>query len=257
MWWDRSELTETYLSTRCIGIANRSAGAPNWIETQGVEDGLGRLAQALRQEPLRSSGRLRIWLGAALARPLILSATSGARNREEAKQLATMLAPDATGFDEPVRVWANAWRINRSGMAVAMSQRLWSTLSKFVEDEQNDRRRLRQKDAAPSLELVSVRPWWNHTIDAVIADSARDASRIGWSFSQDGGVVHGIVDEGQPVEAGFDVLGSHDVDGSLLRRRLQVNWDKVAEARHLEFVRDGGTTLTALGGWRESSGSRV
>ncbi|MDP9124050.1 MAG: hypothetical protein M3N82_05550 [Pseudomonadota bacterium] len=257
MWWDRSELAEIYLSPHCIGMVSRRAGAANWAETQGVEEGLEGLAQALRQAPLQSCGRLRVWLGSALARPLILSATSGARNREEAKGLATMLAPEATGFDEPVRVWASAWRVNHGGLAVVMPQSLWAALNKVVEQERDRRRRVRSKDVARSLELVSVRPWWNHAIDAVIADSAREANRIGWSFAEDGGVVHGIVDKGQPIEAGFDLLGAHDADGALLRRRLQVNWEAVAAARHLEFVRDGGTTPVSLGSWRDSSGSRA
>ncbi len=257
MWWDRSELAEIYLSPRCIGMVSRRAGVASWTETQGLEEGLEGLAKAMRQPPLQSCGRVRVWLGSALARPLTLSATSGARSREEAKGLATMLAADATGFDEPVRVWTNAWRVNRGGLAVVMPQSLWAALNKLVEQERDSRRRVRSKDVARSLELTSVRPWWNHAIDAVIADSTRDATRIGWSFAQDGGVVHGIVDKGQPIEAGFDLLGTHDADGSLLRRRLQVNWDAVAASRHLEFVRDGDTAPAALGAWRELSGSRA
>src|SRR5437762_627746 len=139
VWWDRSELADVYLSPRCIGMVSRRAGAANWIETQGVDDGLERLAQALHQAPLQSCGRIRVWLGSALARPLILSATSGARNREEAKGLATMLAPDATGFDEPVRVWASAWRVNRGGLAVVMPQSLWMALNRVVELERDGR----------------------------------------------------------------------------------------------------------------------
>jgi len=257
VWWDRSELTEVYLSSHCIGMVSGHTGAASWIETQDVDDGLERLAQALRQVPLVSCGRLRVWLASALARPLILSATSGARNREEAKGLAAMLAPDATGFDEPVRVWASAWRVNRGGLAVVMPQSLWTALNKAVEQVRENRRRVRRQDAARSLELVSVRPWWNHAIDAVIADSARDANRIGWSFAEGGGVVHGIVDKGQPIEAGFDLLGAHDADGSLLRRRLQVNWNGVATSRHLEFARDGGSAPASLGGWHDLSGSRA
>ena len=257
MWWDRSELAEVYLAPRCIGLASRRAGASSWIETQGVDDGLARLAEALRQAPLQSCGRLRVWLASALARPLILSAASGARNRDEAKGLATMLVPDATGFDEPVRVWANAWRVNRGGLAVAMPAGLWTALHGVVDQARDERGRARRQDVARSLELTSVRPWWNHAIDAVIADSARDASRIGWSLAEGRGVVHGIVDKGRPVEAGFDLLGAHDVDGLLLRRRLQVNWDTVAASRHLDFTRDGGAMSELLGGWRESSGSRA
>jgi hypothetical protein len=257
VWWDRSELAEVYLSSRSIGMVSSRATVPSWKETQDINDGLERVAEALQQEPLQSCGRVRVWLASALARPLILSATSGARNREEAKSLTMMLSPDATGFEEPVRVWAGAWRGNRCGLAVVMPQSLWAALNMVVQQERDNRRRARSKDGARSLDLVSVRPWWNHAIDAVIADSARDTSRIGWSFAQDGGVVHGIVDSGQPTEAGFDLLGTHDADGSLLRRRLQVNWNAVASVRHMEFERGGRTDPASLGGWRESSGIRT
>ncbi len=257
MWWARSELVEIYLSPSSIGLASGRAGAANWIDVQGIDDALANLAEALTQPPLRSCGRVRIWLASTLARPLMLSAASGARNRDEAEGLAAMLAADATGFDEPVRVWADAWRVSRGGMAVVMPERIWAALQGVIDQERGQRARTRGNEVARSLELISVRPWWNYAIDAVIAESTRDASRIGWSLAEDGGVVHGIVDKGESVEAGFDLLGAHDADGALLRRRLMVNWEGVDVSQHLEFVRDGGSMKALLGGWCESVGSRA
>lgn len=252
MWWDRSELADVYLSPTRIGLASGSVSVTSWIETQDVDDGMARLAQALSQAPLQSCGRVRVWLASALARPLMLSAASGARNRQEAKSLATMLAPDATGFDEPVRVWANAWRMNRGGLAVVMPDLVWTGLHRIVEQALDERRQARRKEAARSLELVSVRPWWNQVLDAVLAESVGEANRVGWSLSEGGGVVHGIVDNGSLVDAGFDLLGAHDADGALLRRRLEVNWNAGGASRHFDFARAGDGTPAALGCWRES-----
>ena len=251
MWWDRSELVDVYLSPTCIGFASGSVSVTSWIETQDLDDGMARLAQALSQAPLQSCGRVRVWLASALARPLMLSPTSGARNRQEAKSLATMLAPDATGFDEPVRVWANAWRANRGGLAVVMSDRIWAALHHAADQARDKRRQGRHTEVARSLELVSVRPWWNQVLDVVLAESLGKATRIGWSLSEGRGVVHGIVDNGNPVEAGFDLLGAHDADGALLRRRLEVNWNAGGASKHFDFSRTGNDSVAALGCWRE------
>jgi hypothetical protein len=252
VWWDRSELLDVYLAPTFIGLASRRVEAVSWTETDGLDDAIGRLAGALAGAPWQSCGRVRVWLGSVLARPLMLSAASGARNRREAKGLAAMLAPDATGVDGAVRVWANAWRANRGGLAVVMPDSVWTALDDAIEQVRTERARTRHKDVARALELVSVRPWWNQVMDAVIEDSVRDGNCIGWSLTEGRGVVHGIVDRGKPVEAGFDLLGEHDVDGSLLRRRLQVNWDSTTASRHLEFDRRGHCVDSALGGWRTS-----
>ncbi len=257
MWWARSELAEVYLSQSCIGLASGRAGAARWIDVRNLDEALARLAEALTQSPLQSCEHVRIWLASTLARPLMLSAASGARNRDEAKGLAAMLAADATGFDEPLRVWANAWRMNRGGMTVVTPERIWAALNGVIDQERKRRDRTRSKEVARTLELTSVRPWWNHVIDAVIAESSRDASRIGWSLAENGGVVHGIVDKGESVEAGFDLLGAHDTDGALLRRRLMINWEGLGLSRHLEFAPDGESTKALLGGWREAPGSRA
>ncbi len=254
MWWDRSELAEVYLSPTCVGLANRRMDSASWIETDGLDDGIARLAGALAHAPLQFCGRVRVWLGSALARPLMLSAASGARNREEARGLATLLAPDATGLDGAVRVWVNAWQPNRGGLAVAMPENVWTALHGAIDQALIERARARHKDAARSLELVSVRPWWNQAMDAVIEDSGKEGSCIGWSLTEGSGVVHGIVDKGTPVEAGFDLLGEHDVDGALLRRRLQVNWNATTASRHLEFARHGNGARASLGCWRASGG---
>jgi hypothetical protein len=249
--WVRSEQAEIYLSSDCVGLRSDRASVPDWVDVPDLDAGLARIADALTQVPMQSCGRVRIWLGSTLARPLMLTASAGARNRDEAKALAGMLAADATGFVEPVRVWANAWRPKRGGMAVVMPERVWTALNAAVDEARNQRAKVRGREISRSLELISVRPWWNQAVDAMLAESARDSNRIGWSLAEADGVVHGIVDNGEVVEAGFDAIGPHDADGSLLRRRLAVNWEGVGMARHLAFVRDGGNANLMPGGWRE------
>jgi hypothetical protein len=254
VWWDRSELVDVYLAPTSIGLASRLVDEVSWIETAGLNDTITRLAGALTRAPWRSCGRVRVWLGSMLARPLMLPSASGARNREEAKGLAAMLAPDATGLDGPVRVWANAWKESRGGLAVVMPASVWTALGSAIDQTRTERARTRHEDVARSLELVSVRPWWNQVMDAAIEDSARDSRCIGWSLTEGRGVVHGIVDKGSPVEVGFDLLGEHDADGSLLRRRLQVNWDSTTESRHLEFDRRDHRGDASIGCWRALGG---
>ncbi|MET0384106.1 MAG: hypothetical protein ABW032_11850 [Burkholderiaceae bacterium] len=181
-----------------------------------------------------------------------------------------MLAAEATGIDGPVRVWADAWRASRGGLAVVMADDLWNELQLVVararggrrsdpSGRRGDKRRedKRRGEGPRPLRLVSVRPWWNQALDVMIAESLRSGERVGWSLAEGGGVVHGVVDNGWPVETGFDSPGRHDADGSLLRRRLQVRWEAAAAIRHLDFTREGGAAPGSLGGWREAAASRT
>ncbi len=254
MWWDRSELAEVYFSETCIGLRRGLGDTATWIDAKGLEEGAAHLVDALTSGDLRSCGRIRVWLGAELARPLILSSGSGARTREEAKALATMQAPDVTGIDGPVRIWANAWRKGHGGLAVIMPDAAWATLHDAIDRVCAGRTGALHKDTARSLKLVSVRPWWNQVMDVVIEDSAKERAAMGWSLAEAGGVVHGIVNNGVPVEAGFDLLGAHDDDGSRLRRRLQVSWGAMASSQHLDLVRHGEGRPVAIGSWSPSSG---
>ncbi len=257
MWWDRSELAEVYFSETCIGLRHGLGDTATWIDANGLDDGVTHLVDALTSGDLRSCGRIRVWLGAELARPLILSSGSGARTREEAKALAMMQSPDVTGIDGPVHVWANAWRKGRGGLAVIMPDAAWMALHDAIDRVCAGRASTLHKDAARSLKLASVRPWWNQVMDVVIDDSIKEHAAMGWSLAEAGGVVHGIVDNGVPVEAGFDLLGAHDGDGTLLRRRLQVNWGAMASSQHLHFMRHGDGRAGAVGSWCPSGGERL
>jgi len=252
VWWDRSEWAEVYLAPTCVGLRGGGVAVATWIDTVDLNDAVSHLVDALARGDLRSCGRVRVWLGAELARPLILDAGSGARTRAEANALATMQAPDLTGLEGTIRVWVNGWRKDRGGLAVAMPENVWVVLQGMI--EQAGTARTSQDGAAKSLKLISLRPWWNQVMDVVIADSAREGGAVGWSLTEDGCVVHGIVDNGVPLQAGFDVLDSRDAGGAKLRRRLQVNWNAIASSRHMELARQGEGVRASIGSWRPFAG---
>jgi len=176
----------------------------------------------------------------------------------EARALATAMAPDATGVDGDVRLWLDRWRVGESTLAVAMPTRVWEGVHDIVKARNALRTTAPRKGRAPAIEIASVRPWWNLPLDALLAETRRDASRIGWSLSHGDSVSHGVVDRGGVVEIGIDRAGPRDPTGSLLRRRLQVNWGVAAAARHPAFERYPGSAEARplpIGAWREATGS--
>ena len=258
MWWDRSEPVEVYLSDDVVGRGSASAEPAHWVETSGLNDSLRHVAAWLDASAAPGVRRVRVWLSESLARPYLVPADSGARNTREARALATAMAPDATGVDGDVRLWLDRWRVGESTLAVAMPTRVWEGVHDIVKARDASRTATPRKERAPPIEIASVRPWWNLPLDALLAESRRGASRIGWSLSHGDGVLHGVVDRGVVVEIGIDRAGPHDPTGSLLKRRLQVNWGVAAAARHLHFERHPSSASVQplpIGTWREASGS--
>ena len=258
MWWDRSEPLEVYLSDVTAGRGATATAPAQWVETSGLDDSLKHAAAWLDPAVAPGARRIRVWLCASLARPYLVPAASGARNKREARALATAMAPDPTGIDGEVRLWLDRWRPEASTLAVGIPVDVWRGLHDVVEARNSLQTKMPRRQRPPAVQIVSVRPWWNLPFDSLLAESRSEASRIGWSLTDDDGVLHGVVDRGSVVEIGFDRPGPHDPTGHLLRRRLQVNWGVTAAPRHLVFERHAGSAETQplpIGAWRDVSGS--
>jgi hypothetical protein len=246
VWWGRSEPVEVYLSPTCLGVGGRGVAATAWQDAAGLDDALARLDAALRSPALGHRRGVRVWLASTLARPMIIGASAGARDAEEARALAAVRAPAGTGLDAAVRVWTSPWRSGRDLLAVAMPLAAWDGLERLVGStdvgSQGGRRR-----------LVSVKPWWNACFDAMIDESRREGASIGWSLREPDGTVHGALRAGEMADIAFDAASEHDPAATLLRRRLAVSWGEVESVRHHDFVRqdaaDPGCPC-AIGGWR-------
>jgi rhodanese-related sulfurtransferase len=237
VWWDRSDVANVYWSPSWVGVVSPRAPRAQWRASASLEASGAILAEILSDAESCACGRVRVWLGATLARPLIVPGASGARSAKEAKALATMLANDATGLQGAVRTWLGPWRAGHPALAVALQETTWSELQRALQLASSLRSQKRLAGAARSLRLVSVRPWWNRSLDEALRDSERESGAFGWSLGEPDGVVHGLVEAGRVTEAGFDSHGLHDVDGALLRRRLEVGWNAEKPARHLDFSR--------------------
>jgi hypothetical protein len=260
VWWDRSEPLEVYLSDVAAGRGATATAPAHWVDTSGLDDSLKHAAAWLDPAVAPGARRVRVWLCASLARPYLVPAASGARNKREARALATAMAADASGIDGGVRIWLDRWRSGASTLAVGIPVDVWRGLHDIVEARNSLRTKMPRQQRSPATRIVSVRPWWNLPFDALLAESRGEASRIGWSLTGNDGVLHCVVDRGSVVEIGFDRPGPNDPTGRLLRRRLQMNWGVTAAMRHLVFERHASSAepqALPIGAWRDVSGNGV
>jgi len=232
VWWARSEPLEVYLSDREVGLGRRGVRSSQWAETSDLSDALQQLAGWFGTPACSGVRQVRVWLSGDLARPYLVPAASGARSAREARVLATAMAADAAAFDGEVRLWLDRWRSGEPTLAVAIPAQVWQGLHEVVATWSASRA------GNAAIGIASIRPWWNMPFDELLADSRREASRLGWSLADAEGAVHGVIDKGAIVEIGYDRPGVHDPAGVLLRRRLQVNWGAISDIRHLRFERD-------------------
>ena len=242
MWWDRSRPLEVYLSDREVGWGMPSAAPERWLDSSGLDESLQQVVAWQNSDAAPAVSKARIWLSSNLAQPFLVPAASGARNRREARAVALAMAPDATGIAGQVRVWLDRWRAGKPTMAVAIPDEAWQRMHELL--------------ATRKVRIVSVRPWWNLPFDDLIEECRRDATRIGWTLVDGRGMLHGVIDGGDVVEAAFDKPGPHDPTADLLKRRLQVGWGTTSATRHLAFERQAvgaESRAHAIGAWGVSA----
>jgi hypothetical protein len=113
--------------------------------------------EALKAHPLKVN-RLRLWLGGALARPFMLAAVAGVRDRSEALSMAQALAPQHTGLGAPCQVWLDEWRPERDCLAVAVERPLLDLIT-----AQANLHQIRLCAISPSWNAVLTQTLVNHT----------------------------------------------------------------------------------------------
>lgn len=227
MLWVRSKAVEVYLGPTTVGCRGLDDVDHRWADVSDLEDGLVCLREWLAE--LRNPVRARIWLATSLARPFVITVDSGARNTDEARELANAMAGEATGLDGELKVWLAPWRAEQMALAVAVSRSLLSSI-------------LALTNGRNGLRVPSVRPWWNPVLDAVIERSRDSARSIGWTIAEPDGLVQGRVVAGEVIEAAFEAPRPHDPESTMIRRRLEVGWGDVDEIEHLCFGRSAKAT---------------
>jgi hypothetical protein len=230
--WVRSRRVEIYLGETLIGCKGLDGADDRWLDVANVEAAVAQLHEWVSavQAPVRA----RVWLGSALARPLILPGDCGARNAEEAKVLASVTAGDVTGQEGDLKVWTARWRAGRPTLCVAIPRSVLVALQTPASAAERCR-----------LRVDSVRPWWNQVLDVVLNRSRLQSRAIGWTLVEPDGLIEGRAERGEVIEVGFEGRKVHDPDWSLLRRRLAIGWDGIDDAQHFAFGRAGVTAETA------------
>lgn len=114
--------------------------------------GLAALVDRLREDG--GSRRLRIWLGAALCRPVRLAPIAGARTRAERSKLAELYAIAHSGLQSPCRVSIDGAGRSDGAVAVVVEERVLTAIEHALS--------LAQSRAA------SIRPWWAQALDAAL-----------------------------------------------------------------------------------------
>ncbi len=222
MWWVRSRAVEVYLGETLVGCKGLDDDAERWADVADVEAGLVQLHAWV--STAKVALRARVWLGSALARPLVIDRHCGARNVDEARALASTSAGEATGLAGDLKVWLGPWRPDQPTLAVATPRPLLAALQSAM-----------SSSSGPRCRVHSVRPWWNQVFDAVLDRSRAQSRTIGWTLVEPEGLVHGRVERGGAIECAFERAKSHDPGFALLRRRLAVGWGAVDEVEHFVF----------------------
>jgi len=231
VWSVRSRRVEVYLGETLVGWRVAGEAAARWETTASVEEGLALMARWGAEDAMKK--RLRVWLGSSLARPWVLAVDAGARSSAEARALATATARDMTGWNDAT-VWVEPWRAGRPTACVAVPNKVKTALI--------------AKDSSTSGAVVrveSLRPWWNRMLDDILPRTRAERSGWGWSLAEPDGLVCGTVREGKLDEVRFESRKTHDLQWTLLRKRLSVTWAEMGGIDHRRFVRDDVTANPA------------
>ena len=150
MWWAGPERVTICLGTATAGKVVDGL-VPNW---QSVESAAAGFEQAISPLSESNAGRmsLDVLLSGALARPFIFEPVAGLRRWREAVEVASAMAPEATGLASPCTVWLDDWVPGERCVGVAMERALRDRIETLVEERR--------------WTLSALRPAWSQAIDA-------------------------------------------------------------------------------------------
>lgn len=149
MSWAGSEPAQIYLGCRSVAVWSPAAAGSSvqWRTCEsaltGWEWGAGQLPQV---GSLHRRRRVVVWLSGALARPFILEPVQGLRRWSDAQQVASAMAPEATGLAGPCEVWIDAWVPGESCIAIAVDRSV--------------REAVENSACSSNVRLAAIRPWW-------------------------------------------------------------------------------------------------
>jgi hypothetical protein len=134
-------------------IAMVNAAGTLWLhECETLVAGLVALADRLREEG--APRRLRIWLGAALCRPVRLAPIVGARTRSERSRLAELAAVAQSGLQAPCRVSIDRDAKSGDAVAIVVEERVLAAIEQAL--------------ASARSRAASIRPWWTQALGAAL-----------------------------------------------------------------------------------------
>ncbi len=148
---NRRSAADVYLSEREVAMV--SASGSLWRHEDGALAAcLAALIDRLREDG--GSRGLRIWLGAALCRPVRLAPIVGARTRSERLKLVELAAVTQSGLQAPCRVSIDITGGSDDAVAVVVEERVLTAIEQAL--------------APLKSRAVSIQPWWAQALDAAM-----------------------------------------------------------------------------------------
>jgi len=148
---DGGNRADIYLSNSDVALVN--AAEMLWRHECGtLAIGLELLEARLREEG--APRHVRIWLGAALCRPVRLRTIAGVRSRKESLQLAEMSAVAQSGLTQPCRVTIDVTNGSDDAVAVVVEQGVLTAIERVL--------------AAVRVRASNIKPWWAEALAAAL-----------------------------------------------------------------------------------------
>ena len=157
MWSDGSRyggMDDLYLSRAEVALVD-GEGSPWRRDGDTLDLVLDALVERLRST--RAPRAVRVWLGAALCRPVRIVPISGARSKRERWQVAETMAVAESGLTPPCRVAIDG-RGAGADVAIVVEE---STLAAIEHALTSVRTR-----------VVSIRPWWAEALASALRGNA-------------------------------------------------------------------------------------
>ena len=147
--------TDVYLSRD--EVACEDASGAGWHHTGGSLDAcLDALIAHLGA--IGAPRRVRLWLGAALCRPVLIPAIAGARSRQERTRMFEAMAVAESGLTAPCRIGTSGPGQKAATFAVVVEEDVLAVIE----------RRL----SGGRLRALSIRPWWDHVLASALRSNA-------------------------------------------------------------------------------------
>ncbi len=170
-------MIEAYLSTTRVGW-RVGATATRWTDVADI----GAALETLRAHRADADAcRLRVWLSARLAPPVILPPATGARSASEVAALVRHACGEALPDSTTFTTWTAPWKPGSALVAAAVDNELLDTLRRMPNGTRSRWWSLRTSG------VLSIRPWWN--IPWTIADGHRIATGASFTLDEPDGLL--------------------------------------------------------------------